>query len=539
MKIGLQTGVFSATVAAFLIESYKYLKPDPTDVSSTLLQQVTQELAGISIGDRVTAPTLEAFKPPRFAINVNILWFSSLCMSLSCGLGATLVQQWVRRYFRLTQRSETPTHRVRIRTFLFAGIEEFQVRLVVENISLLLHAAILLFFAGLVEFLFAINDEVAHYILAVICYFVALYIALTALPVIFQRCPFQTPLTSVFWYMTRIIPIIILFPFTCSGPVRNKIKGLWTHTKGGFDTYVMNGAKGKKFLDKEAVRMTLSMCRGDSEVEAFLDAVPSYLQIGDNVDTRIDDIGSLLNQKRSDLHLGHQIVHLFSSCINGDGKMDEVARRRRAVTCSHAVFELSKAISTVPDKGSTLEVPKSIGHKLQHLSRDRDPKIALAALRTIAVLERALLDQLVDADGMDWHRNFDTVDRNVKVAEVLAAAIGEDDPASTRYQPGLRNPNRSDGRLIAVTEFMSSIVRLIKRPWHPSHQDIEDMTLTFQELCRDLNGRDFSHTAQERFVDVLSDLRRALSTSWSTGTICPEYISSLEYSLTSWCPLSR
>ncbi|KAH9991404.1 hypothetical protein BJV77DRAFT_946490 [Russula vinacea] len=145
------TGVFSATVAAFLIESYKYLKPDPTDVSSTLLRQVTQELAGISSGDRVTAPTLDVFKPPRYAINVNILWFSSLCMSLSCGLGATLVQQWVRRYFRLTQRSETPIHRVRIRTFLFAGIKEFQVRLVVENISLLLHAAILLFFAGLVD----------------------------------------------------------------------------------------------------------------------------------------------------------------------------------------------------------------------------------------------------------------------------------------------------------------------------------------------------------------------------------------------------
>ena len=470
----------------------------------------------------MTAPTLDVFKPPRYAINVNILWFSSLCMSLSCGLGATLVQQWVRRYFRLTQRSETPIHRVRIRTFLFAGIKEFQVRLVVENISLLLHAAILLFFAGLVEFLFAINEEVAQVILAVICYFVALYIVLTALPVIFQRCPFQTPLTSVFWFMIRIIPIIILSPFTCSSPVRNKLKGLWARTKEGFDIYVMNAAKGKKVLDKEAVRMTLSMCRGDSEVEAFLDAVPSYLRIDDNVATRIDDIGSLLNPKGSDLHLGHRIVRLFSSCINGDGKMDEVARRHRAVTCSHAVFELSNPISSVPVKSSTLDVPKSIGHKLQHLSHDHDPKIAFAALRTIAVLERALLDQLLDADGMDWHRSM-------RVAEVLAAAIGEDDPASPRYQPGLRNDDRSDGRLIALTEFMSSIVRLIKRPWHPSRQDIEDMTLTFQELCRDLNGRDFSHTAQERFVDVFSELRRALSTSGSTGTLCPEYTLSLEH----------
>jgi hypothetical protein len=97
-------------------------------------------------------------------------------MSLSCGLGATLVQQWVRRYLKLTRHSESPLHRVRVRTFLFHGIKEFQVRLVVENISLLLHASIFLFFAGLVEFLFAINDEVAQVVLAALCFFVALYV---------------------------------------------------------------------------------------------------------------------------------------------------------------------------------------------------------------------------------------------------------------------------------------------------------------------------------------------------------------------------
>ena len=479
-------------------------------MSSRLLQQVTQELVGIANGDRLTSPSLDSFKPPRYAIQVNILWFLSLVMTLSCGLGATLVQQWVRRYLRLTQHSDTPAHRVRIRTFLFAGIKEFEVRLVVENISLLLHAAIFLFFAGLIEFLLNINDEVAHVVLAVICLFAAIYVILTGLPVIFQECPFQTPLTSVFWYITHIIIVILLLPFTCFSHVRTKIDELWSHTKDGFDKHVMKAVVDKKTLDKEAVRMTLGMCRDDGDVEAFLDAVPGYLQIDDNVGTRIGDIGSLLKLKGDDMPLGQRMVHLLSTCVNGDGKMDESARRHRAITCSHVILELSMAVSSLTVKGLTLDLPHAIGHKLRHLSRDRDPKIAFAALKTIAVLERALLEQLSDTDAMD-------PDRSADLAKVLVAAIGENDPASPRYQDGLRY-DRRDGRLIAVTEFTSNILELLKGSWHPTRQEVDDIQTVFKELCRGLNGRDFSPATQERFVKVVSDTWEAHLTSAPTGT---------------------
>ena len=505
--------MFAATVAAFVIESYKSLKADPTDVSSSLLQQVTQELAGISNGDRLTPQPPDSFKPPRYAIHVNILWFLSLVITLSCGLGATLVQQWVRRYQRLTQHSDTPAHRVRVRTFLYAGMKEFQVRLIVENISLLLHAAIFLFFAGLIEFLLHINHEVAHVVLVIVCIFAAIYVTLTFLPVIFQQCPFQTPLTSVFWYIAHIIAAVVLFPFTCSSHVRTKVEELWLHTKEGFDMHIMKAVVGKKILDKQAIRMTLSMCRDDGDVEAFLEAVPGYLQIDENVGTRIDDIGSLLKPKGTDMPLGQRMVHLFTTCINGYGKMDEVARRRRAITCSHVVLALSKAVSSPTVKGLTLDLPYAVGYKLQHLSRDQDPKIAFAAVKTIAVLERALLEQLSDAEvRMDPNRI-------AELAEVLAAAIGENDTDSSRFQPRRRDDDRSDGRLTAVTEFTSKILELLKCSWHPSPEDIVDIKSVFEELCRDLNGRDFSPATQERFVNVVSETWEAHSASASTGTL--------------------
>jgi hypothetical protein len=461
----------------------------------------------------LTPQSLDSFKPERYAIHVNILWFLSLVITLSCGLGATLVQSWARRYQRLTQHSDTLADRVQVRTLLFAGIEEFHVRLIVENISLLLHAAIFLFFAGLIEFLLNINGEVAHVVLAVVCLFAAIYVILTFLPVIYQQCPYQTPLTSVFWYIGRILAIIALFPFTCSSHVRIRIEELWWRTKKqtneGFDSHIIKAVVGKTIFDKQAVRMTFGMCHDDGDVEAFLEAVPGYLQIHDN---RTDDNGSLLKHQEPDIPLGQRMVHLLSTCINGYGKMDDAARRHRAVTCSHVVLELSKAVSSLTVKGLTLDLPHAIGHKLQHLSRDHDPKIAFAAAKAIAVLEMALLEQLSDAEvRMD-------PGRSAELAEVLAAAIGENDLASPRYQSGRRNDDRSDGRLIAVTEFTLNILELLKRSWCPSCEDIEDIKSVFDELCRGLKGRNFSPATKERFVKVVSETWEAHSTSAPTGT---------------------
>ena len=275
--------------------------------------------------------------------------------------------------------------------------------------------------------------------------------------------------------------------------------------------HIIKAVVGKKILDKDAVRMTLSMCRDDGDVEAFLEAVPSYLQIDDNVGTRIDDIGALLRSKGDEMPLGHRMVHLLSTCIHGDGKMDDAARRHRAITCSHVILELSKAVSSLTVKGLTLDLPHAIGHKLQHLSRDHDPKIAFATVKTIAVLERALLEQLLDAQTRGER------DRTADLIEVLVAAVGENDLASPRYQPQ-RNDDRSDGRLVAVTEFTSNILGLLKNSWQPSREEVDDIKTVFEELCRGLRASDFSPATQERLVNVVTETWEAHSAS-APGTL--------------------
>ena len=72
-------------------------------------------------------------------------------------------------------------------------------------------------------------------------------------------------------------------------------------------------------------------------------------------------------------------------------------------------------------------------------------------------MERTLLDLHSDVEDRK------DLARSAEAADVLAETTGENDPASPRYQAGLRYDIRRDGRLISVTEFTMNIIGLTKR----------------------------------------------------------------------------
>ncbi|KAI0046980.1 hypothetical protein FA95DRAFT_1476637, partial [Auriscalpium vulgare] len=98
------TGLFSATVAAFILESYKGLKQDPSDTTNAILAQISAQLAAAANGTSAlptSSPT--PFSPPASSVRVNALWLLSLCLSLTCALLATFAQQWARAYLHATR----------------------------------------------------------------------------------------------------------------------------------------------------------------------------------------------------------------------------------------------------------------------------------------------------------------------------------------------------------------------------------------------------------------------------------------------------
>ncbi|KAJ7577950.1 hypothetical protein C8J56DRAFT_970041 [Mycena floridula] len=194
-------GLFTASLTALIIESYKGLSPDPAIQTVELLTRISLQLSAIHGGQEVPPlQVVEPFQPSTLIVVCNSLWFLSLGFSLACALTATLVEQWVRHYLEETQKA-SPRTRARIRAYLYQGMEQFGMNRVVEAVPLLLHLALMLFFLGLVIFLFPVNRIIGLLCACILALSLALYMLPTLLPTIANHSPYRTPLTSLFWFM--------------------------------------------------------------------------------------------------------------------------------------------------------------------------------------------------------------------------------------------------------------------------------------------------------------------------------------------------
>jgi Family of unknown function (DUF6535) len=189
----LKTGLFSATVGAFIIEFYKQLSSNSSQ-TVTFLPNGTFTVTG-------NPPS----PPSASIIWANAMWMISLVLSLTSALIATLLQQWARRYVEMPNHPGDPNHRARVRSFLFLGTEIYKMRIAVQIAPTLLHLSVYLFFAGLVLVFRTINKSVAVAVEVSIGVFGVAYIALSILPCLDVRCPYRTPLSYFLWYPTHAI----------------------------------------------------------------------------------------------------------------------------------------------------------------------------------------------------------------------------------------------------------------------------------------------------------------------------------------------
>ncbi|KAJ6501377.1 hypothetical protein DFH09DRAFT_871997, partial [Mycena vulgaris] len=67
------SGLFSASLTAFLIESYRTLRPDSGDLTVQLLTQLSAQLGALSNNVSFTAPAAVSFQPTRSSLVCNTL----------------------------------------------------------------------------------------------------------------------------------------------------------------------------------------------------------------------------------------------------------------------------------------------------------------------------------------------------------------------------------------------------------------------------------------------------------------------------------
>ncbi|KAI9438693.1 hypothetical protein H4582DRAFT_191496 [Lactarius indigo] len=184
-SILLFTGLFSTTISLFILGSYNKSSPDPGEQTVALLNQVSQQLMGISRGTPLALPPDPIlFRPSSPAVRASIMWLLSLGLNIACAIWAIL---WYQRYSDSVGQSGEPHSRARGRAYLFSGIGHVDMEHTVEAIWVLLHTSVLLFFIGLLDFLLRINKTLAYVFLAYIVPFAFVYTAAVLLPYFFSN----------------------------------------------------------------------------------------------------------------------------------------------------------------------------------------------------------------------------------------------------------------------------------------------------------------------------------------------------------------
>ena len=176
------------------------LKPDPQEKSAFYLEKIYVLLANANISLSsipVTPATPPPFSPPNYVICVNSLLFLSLIISLTYAMLAVMLQQWARRYLRITQTPRPPHDAARICAFFARGFEEFRFSLVAEAIPTLIHISLFLLFSGLLIYLFNINTTVFRAVLWWIAAVAVGYSSITIIPIWRVDSPYYSPFSSL------------------------------------------------------------------------------------------------------------------------------------------------------------------------------------------------------------------------------------------------------------------------------------------------------------------------------------------------------
>ncbi|KAJ7278795.1 hypothetical protein C8J57DRAFT_1502637 [Mycena rebaudengoi] len=322
-------GLFSASLTAFLIESYKTLSPDSADTTVLLLSQISLRLAASANGSTFSVdPSTSPFTPPTTSLVCNALWFVSLGLSLSSALIATLLDQWARDFLHRSEMRSAPVVRARIFSYLYYGLKRFNMHAVVEVIPLLLHASLLLFLAGLVAFLLPVNRIIMGVAAGLLALLILVYCTLTILPILYLDCPYRTPLSSACWRLLSTLRQTLGLAATDRTPT--VVEAMVKAATGISDE--------RTNRDHRALIWTVKSLADDTELEPFIESIPDVLW-GSNgrrglydhhIDKLIHDPDTLLLSRIGRLLLGAD-----------SGLLPLEARTRREITCFKALWAIA------------------------------------------------------------------------------------------------------------------------------------------------------------------------------------------------------
>jgi hypothetical protein len=320
--------------------SIQDIQPSSQDTSNFYLANIYQTLADPNQSNVSSSlpSSPPQFSPPTSAIWVNTLWFLSLVTSISCALLATLLQQWARRYLRVTQPHHSIAKRARIRAFFAEGVERFVLLWVAESLPTLLHTSLFLFFAGLVVFLHNVNFTLFKLVLSWIGFCVALYGCATFPPMLYHDCPYYTPFTIFIWQVA--IGILDIFYQVRSTFSSSRRREALENLRDRYHKLNMQGMHktaeetallpSLSWLDTRAFMWTFESLAEDRELERFFSGLPGFRR---STEVVVDPLLSLTSQQKQ--KFSDALKWLLKVTFSTDLLTDPV-KKQRAIVCAKA-----------------------------------------------------------------------------------------------------------------------------------------------------------------------------------------------------------
>jgi hypothetical protein len=321
--------------------SIQDLRQNPQDTSNFYLANIYQATINPNAPNTSFPASPPPFSPPNYAVWVNALWFLSLTISLTCALLATFLQQWARRFLKVTHSRYSPHKRARIRAFFAEGVEKCLLPWAVETLPTLLHISLFLFFAGLVVFLWNVNLTIFKLVLSWVAVCTALYGCFTLMPFFRHDSPYYTSLSSSAWSIVYGLATFvsglsgILLIFTCWSRESEWLMDLAERcyvllSQGMQKAAEETALNSPSEIDTRAFMWTFDCLDEDHELERFFSGLP-----GLRSSKVVDDPFPRLTQEQHEKLL-YALIGLWDRTVSSD-LLPEAVKSRRTIICGKAV----------------------------------------------------------------------------------------------------------------------------------------------------------------------------------------------------------
>ena len=284
---------------------------------------------------------------------MNLLWFSSLAISITGALLATLIQQWTRRYLEVTQPPGSPHRQARIREHILSGPHILHFLWASDAVPTLLHLSVFLFFAGLLVLLRNIDHTIFDAVAVWVALCATVYAYITFLPIFRPASPHYAPLSSWVWHSyTYVISLFKKLRKKMDHGDRSRRSP--THFVVRLKEKIKELIKKKSLAPKldaqilESFFDTVGDCAQECQetTSRYFEAILGFCNSGSGI-VQIQEVKKHLTEKFR-CKFSHTVVQFLDRTLSSDS-LSESIKTRRLLTClkaTHAILGENQSVDT-------------------------------------------------------------------------------------------------------------------------------------------------------------------------------------------------